>query len=205
GRGGGGGGGVRPPAPGLAGALVNGQPAVVERGRFARNLPVPPDGQLLVDLVAADGRQAVAVWRLGAATSDVRPLPAHLEPRPTLISGDLADGSLTAFGRAVDTSLLGVDLAVRTVGKRVELEPILPPGSQIASWELASWTTAFEREPQRRVGSSGGPPAVIPWDGVGARTVFRLTIEDPLGNRGESPVHVLSATGFAAVRLTGAL
>ena len=98
---------VPDPAPGPADALVLGEAATLdELGRFARNVPTPADGRIFVDLQAADGRRA-ALWIVVAAPAGITAQPPLVDegPRVRKVSGDVATGTVSIDGVALDPQL----------------------------------------------------------------------------------------------------
>lgn len=102
------GGTVPAPAKVTPDALVEGEPATVdEAGHFVRNVPIPADGTITLDLLGADTRRVMVVIRVGDGTSGVAAAPT----RKVTVAGDVATGRLTVDGQPVDGALLGVSLA----------------------------------------------------------------------------------------------
>ena len=180
-------------------ALVDGEPVPLDsRGRFARNLALPaPGGGALVDLVLPDGRQAAR-----RAPGELRPLPPTPTPTPTSsLAGNVRDGTLTVFGRPVDTRVLAVEARLRTaspLARRLTIAPVIPAGLEVRSWQLLVWagdeSGGGDGEPLHRLAGVGPPPDPIVWEGRGptSRWVYRLAVDAEDGSRGTSPATLVN-------------
>lgn len=191
-----------PAAPaGRPEALVDGNPATLDRKlRFARTLPLPAGGEVLVDLLGVDGRQASRVVRTPPMKlgPDVELRPPPSTPINHELAGDVAAGTLAIDGAAVDTRILATDLRVRwasPLSRRIVVEPVLPAGVELAAWDVAFYPgdAVADTSPLDRLAGAGAPPPALTWQpptGV-QRVRFRLTVEARDGSRASSPAQLV--------------